>query len=165
MSAGWAYFWPLLAAGIVLGMIVGLYGFRRRKRWGPLAAGATAAIVAAWLWHAPLGAADAFRTKVERDARVTLDNYEMTQVDARLQRDPLTRTLSLKGQADDFQRGELVRVMSSLEGVRKASWAQRERTLPLILEGLLTALLGYLVGLLVAYLVELRRRYNAQWKW
>jgi hypothetical protein len=27
------------------------------------------------------------------------------------------------------------------------------------------AVLGFLFGLLVAYLVELRRRYNAQWNW
>jgi hypothetical protein len=36
---------------------------------------------------------------------------------------------------------------------------------PLIAEGGLIALLGFLVGLLLAYLVELRRRYNAQWSW
>jgi hypothetical protein len=35
----------------------------------------------------------------------------------------------------------------------------------LIVEGMAVALLGFLFGLLVAYLVELRRRYNSQWNW
>ena len=36
---------------------------------------------------------------------------------------------------------------------------------PLIVEAAAVALLGFLFGLLLAYLVELRRRYNAQWTW
>ena len=36
---------------------------------------------------------------------------------------------------------------------------------PLIAEGTGASLLGFLIGLLLAYLVELRRRYNAQWNW
>jgi ABC-type lipoprotein release transport system permease subunit len=35
----------------------------------------------------------------------------------------------------------------------------------LLVEGLFAAVLGFLLGLLLAYLVELRRRYNAQWNW
>jgi hypothetical protein len=27
------------------------------------------------------------------------------------------------------------------------------------------SVLGFVVGLILAYVVELRRRYNAQWKW
>jgi hypothetical protein len=30
---------------------------------------------------------------------------------------------------------------------------------------MIASLLGFLLGLLLAYLVELRRRYNAQWNW
>ena len=47
----------------------------------------------------------------------------MTQVTARLQRDPLTRRLILSGPADDFQRGELVRRMEALPGIGEATWA------------------------------------------
>jgi hypothetical protein len=36
---------------------------------------------------------------------------------------------------------------------------------PLIAEGAAVAVLGFLLGLLLAYLVELRRRYNAQYNW
>jgi hypothetical protein len=35
----------------------------------------------------------------------------------------------------------------------------------LILEGTAVAIVGFLLGLVLAYLVELRRRYNAQWNW
>jgi hypothetical protein len=86
-------------------------------------------------------------------------------VQARLHRAPLTRQLLLSGQVDDFQRSELTRLMSDVPGVGRASWSPSERGLPLLAEGALSALASFLFGLLLAYLVELRRRHNAQWKW
>jgi hypothetical protein len=71
----------------------------------------------------------------------------------------------LAGTADDFQRSELVRIMGAVPGVSSASWSAERGGLPLIAEGTIASLAGFLVGLLLAYLVELRRRYNAQWKW
>jgi hypothetical protein len=165
MSVWWQYFWPIVAAGVVIGVIAGLVAFRRTKQRLPLAAGAAAAIAAAALWHGPLDAADKLANTIERDVEATLTYYEMTAVDVRLQRDPLTRTLALKGPADDFQRGELVRVLNTLPGVSDATWSSSARGLPLLVEGALAALAGYLAGLVLAYLVELRRRHNAQWKW
>ena len=44
-------------------------------------------------------------------------------------------------------------------------WSSDGGGLPLILEGLAVTVLGFLLGLLLAYLVELRRRYNEQWNW
>jgi membrane associated rhomboid family serine protease len=35
----------------------------------------------------------------------------------------------------------------------------------LIAEGLAAAIVGFLIGAVLAYVVELRRRYNAQWTW
>jgi hypothetical protein len=55
--------------------------------------------------------------------------------------------------------------MSTLPGVTRATWSSNRRGLPLILEGVLTASAGLFLGLLLAYGIELRRRYNAQWKW
>ena len=98
MNALWSYFWPLLAAGLVIGAIAGSFGFRRRGRSAKaLAAGIAASIAAAALWHGPLGAADRFTARVERGARQALDYYEMTKVTAHLHRAPLTRTLILRG--------------------------------------------------------------------
>ena len=88
----------------------------------------------------------------------------MTKVTGHLHRGPLSRRLDLSGPADDFQRSELVRLMSQLPGVSSAQWSHRAGV-PLIVEGLGVSLLGFLIGLVLAYLVELRRRYNAQWNW
>jgi hypothetical protein len=181
----WSYLWPAFAAGLVVGIIAGAIGFRtprevlkdriaatplvlrqwRRKRLVALAAGAAISILAAALWHGPIGGADRFATKVERNAREALDYYEMTKVHAALHEGPLTRHLILSGPADDFQHGELVRLLSQLPGVSQAQWGTSPAGPPLMLEGVLVAVAGFLLGLLLAYLVELRRRYNAQWNW
>ena len=185
MNALWSFFWPVFGAGLVIGVIVGLVAFRqprrnaknrivgdpqivrdwRRKRKLWFTGGAAAAIAAAVLWCGPLGAADGFSAKVERNARQALDYYEMTRVTAHLHRGPLSRDLTLVGAADDFQRSELVRLFNQLPGVRSVSWTEGRGGVPLVAESALLAIVGFLLGLVLAYLVELRRRYNAQWNW
>jgi hypothetical protein len=166
MNVLWSYFWPAFAAGLLIGGVAGSIAFRRKaKRNLALAAGLFASLALAALWHGPLAAADRFSAQVERTARKTLDYYEMTQVTARLHHGPLTRRLILSGPADDFQSSELVRNMSALPGVSRAQWSAANAGPPLILEGMGGAVLGFLFGLLLAYLVERRRRYNAQWTW
>lgn len=165
MTPLWSYFWPIFAAGLVVGAIAGSIAFRRKERAIPLGAGAVAALVLAALWHGPMGAADRFAFEVQRDARVTLDRYEMVNVRARLGHAPLTRRIQLSGVADDFQRGELVRIIGDLPGVSSATWSKASGGLPLIVEGAAVSAVGYSVALVLAYLVLLRRRYNAQWKW
>jgi hypothetical protein len=93
-----------------------------------------------------------------------LVNNEIPQVSGHLHRGPLTRRVLLSGPADDFQRGEVVKLMHVVPGVESASWSGGTGV-PLIVEGGGSAVLGFLLGLLVAYLMELRRRYNAQWNW
>lgn len=184
-----SYFWPILVGGIVIGIIAGAIGFRRalspvkdklappppvppeyyRKRLVSLVAGVAVAIAAACVWSGPLGGADRFVAHVERNAREALDYYEMPKVTAHLHRAPLTRRLILAKPADltltDFQVSELQRLFSQVPGVSSAQWASSPAGLPLLLEGAAAAVAGYLFGLLLAYLVELRRRYNAQWNW
>lgn len=169
MSPPFEYFWPSFAVGAVAGAIVATIVFRARfvrvARWAWLGGGILAALAASVLWSGPLGAGDRFIARVEADARLTLDNYEMTQVSARLGRSPLTRTLMLSGPADDLQRSELVRILGTLPGVSEARWTPGRRALPLVAEGGLAVLAGFLLGLFLAYLLELHRRYNAQWNW
>ena len=98
-------------------------------------------------------------------ARKALDYYEMTQISGRLGRAPLTRQLILEGPADDFQRSELVRLMSQLPGVSNATWQGGNGAWPIILEGAVVALAGLLLGALLAFLFERHRRYPAQWSW
>jgi ABC-type Fe3+ transport system permease subunit len=184
VNSFWSYFWPLIAAGLVIGAIAGTIGFRmpraqakakmegeavaddrKRRRWLSLAIGVLACVGAAALWYGPMGAAKLLAFRVERDARITLNNYEIPEVSAHLHRNPLSRRLILSGPANDFQRGELVRIMPHIPGIREARWSNAGGGVPLIVESIGAAILGYLFGLLLAYLVELRRRYNAQWNW
>jgi uncharacterized membrane-anchored protein YhcB (DUF1043 family) len=184
MSTFWNFFWPLFSTGLVIGVIAGTVAFRLpikqlkdahagvadtpriewRKRAIALAVGTMLSLAPAGLWSGPLGAADRLATQVEHDARFTLDNYEMTQITGHLHRAPLSRTLILSGPADDFQRSELVRILSIIPGVSRVRWSNRGGV-PLIAEAAGAAILGFLLGLLIAYVAELRRRYNSQWSW
>lgn len=166
MNPLWTYFWPILCAGLLCGGLGGLFGFRRQRR-RPLIIAGLVALAATAAWHGPLGAADRFTAIIERQSREALDHYEMYKVRAHLHRAPLTRQLVLTGPADldDFQRSELARLLGQLPGVGGVSWSDRAGGLPLVAEGELAAILGFLGGLLIAYLIELRRRYNAQWTW
>jgi hypothetical protein len=92
------------------------------NRFAILGLGIAATLGETALWHGPLGHADKFAALVETNARAQLDHDEMTQVQARLERGPLTRRLILSGPADDFQRGEIVRRMLLLPGVGEAVW-------------------------------------------
>ena len=167
MNPLWDYFWPSLTAGMVVGIVAGAYGFRRRRSRRNIAPalGIIASIALAGLWHGPMGAADRFSAAVEREAQNALVYYEITQVSAHLHHGPLTRRVMLSGPADDFQREELARHMGEVPGIASATWSNGGGGVPLIVEGAAVAVLGFLLGLLVAYLVELRRRYNAQWNW
>lgn len=91
-------------------------------RNGLLLVGAVATLAVAELYHGPMGASDRLEQRIEAAARRELDRNEMTQVQADLKSRPLSRTLILSGPADDFQRGELVRVMGALPGVDRVEW-------------------------------------------
>jgi hypothetical protein len=165
VNAFWSYFWPPFCAGLVVGIIAGAIAFRSRRRRGvALATGVLAAVGLAALWHGPMGGADALSAAVEQSVRVSLVYHQIPEVSGHLHRGPLTRRILLSGPADDFQRSELVRIIGDLPGVESTSWSPGTGV-PLIVEGAIAAVLGFLFGLLVAYLRELRRRYNANWNW
>jgi len=85
-----------------------------------LGVAATLAVTA--IYHGPMGKGDEFAARVERAARAELDRQEMYQVDAKLERGPLRRTLILSGPADDFQREELPNIMAKVPGVEAVRW-------------------------------------------
>jgi len=165
VNAFWSYFWPPFCAGLVVAIIAGAIAFRSKKRrLVALVLGVLAAVGLAALWHGPLGGADEFTATVEQSVRASLVYNEIPEVSGHLHRGPLTRRVLLSGPADDFQRSELDRIIGDLSGVESTS-RSGGTGVPLILEGAIAALLGFLLGLLVAYLRELRRRYNANWNW
>jgi hypothetical protein len=87
-----------------------------------IALGVVAVLAETALWHGPLGAGDRLAGKIEGTARATLEHYEMPLVTAKLERSPLRRRLLLSGPADDFQHGELVRMMDEIPGVSGVRW-------------------------------------------
>jgi hypothetical protein len=138
----WQYFWPIFAAGTVIGAFTGHLAYRqlrishhgrpaeaaltsewRRTRKNYFGVGAAAALVAAIVWSGPLGGGDRLASRIETVARATLDHLEMTRVEARLERRPLRRQLVLSGRADDFQRGQLVQILNDIHGVAGVRWA------------------------------------------
>ena len=130
MNPLWDYFWPIFAAGVVIGAVAGRLAFRkvRAGRRNRLAAGAAVALVAALLWHGPLGAGERLAATVERIARAELRYQEMAGVRAALERRPLLgRRLVLTGPADDFQQAELVRMLDEIPGVGGVRWASAPR--------------------------------------
>lgn len=179
MNLFWDVYWPLLTAAVILGVVAGSVGFRATqarqpksralRRWAALmiVSGALVVLALGAIWHGPAGAGDRLAGTVDRTSRKVLDDWEMTQVQGHIERGPIKRTLVLSGPADDFQRSELVRIMNDVPGVATVRWAdiQPPFALPLFAEAELAALICFGLGLLLAYLLELRRRYRAQWSW
>ena len=168
MNLLWDLYWPVVVAAAVAGVIAGAFGFRRKKKGRPaLVAGLLVVITIAWVWHGPAGAGARFTEAAEQQTRQVLVDFEMAPVRAAVERNPLSRTLVLDGPADDFQRSELVRILNDVRGIGSVHWVNKPAPfmLPLLLEVELAALLSFGLGLLMAYLLELRRRSNAQWSW
>ncbi len=92
------------------------------RRTPTLVLGIFAVIGLTWIWHGPLGAGERLAGEIEAAARAQLDRDEMMQVQARVERRPLSRRLVLSGAADDFQRQEIRRRMRLLPGVGDAAW-------------------------------------------
>lgn len=185
MNAFWSYFWPAIGLGMLCGVLAGIPAFRaprvrvkaakaeidaalaawRQRRIRSIVVGIAGAVVLAALWHGPLGAADRLSSAIEQNARQILaDNDAPSGMTARIHHDPLTRQLILSGPGDAFQRTEAARLLEQTPGASDASWT-RSAGIPLIVQGIIAAVLGFLFGLMLAYLVELRRRHNSQWTW
>ena len=125
-------------------------------------------LAAVALWHGPAGAGARLAGLIETSARAELVRVELPAVRAVLDRSPaLTRTLLLSGPADDFQREELPRYMAAVPGVAEARWqgAGGGYPLPVVAEAAIGAIIAFLLGLLLAWLVEVRRRARADWRW
>ena len=91
-------------------------------RFRILMLGIAASLAFTALWHGPLGAGDRLAARAEVIARRTLDYYELPMIQARMERQPMSRRIVLSGPADNFQRGELVRIMDQIPGILEATW-------------------------------------------
>ncbi|MEO6434055.1 MAG: hypothetical protein ABIO29_08795 [Sphingomicrobium sp.] len=163
------YLWPSLIIGALVGVVAGLILWRRSlvgmQRNLAFGTAGLAAIAGFLLWSGPFGAADRFINAVETPIRQMLVHYEMSQVRAELRHAPLRRQIFYRGPADEVQRTELVRMAEESPGIASATWSPKVRAIPIVVEGAAVALLGLLLGLLIAYLLDVRRRNNAEWRW
>ncbi|HEX8062090.1 MAG TPA: hypothetical protein VF535_02640 [Allosphingosinicella sp.] len=126
------------------------------------------ALVAGWTWHAPLGQGERLIDRLQREAEQAVEKSELPGITVRLSRDPLARSATLSGRANDLQReglgsqkgvSDYVRDVDGLADVR---WADEPRSgrriMPLLLETLGVAALAYFIGLGLGWLLWGRRR-------
>ncbi|HYD36831.1 MAG TPA: hypothetical protein VEA60_04410 [Allosphingosinicella sp.] len=126
------------------------------------------ALAAAWTSHGPLGRGEALVDRIERDARTAVARAELPGISVRLGRDPLTRTATLSGPANDLQREGLGSQkgvsdhVRDVEGIAAVRWADEpkpaRRTMPLLGETLILAALAYCLGLGLGWLLWGRPR-------
>ena len=126
--------------------------------------GVAATLAAGALWHGPLGAGARLAAEIEARSNQLMVDWDVPQIKAKVANRPLSRHVLLTGPADDFQRREIKRLGAMLPGGAKYSFVDERASnpLPLVVEAELLALLGFALGLIIAYLGELRRR-SHQW--
>ena len=123
--------------------------------------GLAAVFAMGWLSHGPLGQGEALVAGLEAQARTAVASTELPGIDVRLARDPLSRSATLSGPANDFQRRGmgsergLTGLVADIDGIGSVDWADepaRGRGLPLLAETLFLLTLAYLAGLALAWL-------------
>lgn len=124
--------------------------------------GLIAVLIMGWLYHGPMGHGAALVGALEGQAQAAVAKTEIPGVAVALGHDPLSRTATLTGQADPFQRegqGELKglnQIVGEIEGIAGVQWASpptsQATSVPLLAETLALILLAYLAGLAIAWL-------------
>lgn len=118
--------------------------------------GLGAVLFMGWVYHGPLGNGAAFIDGVEGAAERAVAETGLPGIEVRLGRDPVSRTATLSGPADQFQRegqGELKGlndIVGEIEGVSDVQWADEgdiASGTPLILEAIMAMVAAYLIGL------------------
>ncbi len=90
--------------------------------------GFTAALLTGWLSHGPLGQGEAFVDGLQAQADAVIRDAGLAGVTATFPRDPLSRSATLSGPANDFQRegqGTLPGLndrISAIPGVSGIAW-------------------------------------------
>lgn len=129
--------------------------------------GLIAVALMTWVSHGPLGNGERLIDDLERRARATVAETQLPGIDVRLGRDPLSRVATLSGTADSFQRegqGSLKGIndrVAQVPGISGITWTDEpseERMIPLLAESLALTILGYLVGLAIAWVFWGRKR-------
>ena len=89
--------------------------------------GLSSALLAGWISHGPLGRGEAFIDALQSSAAAEIEQAELTGVQVRFSRDPLSREAILSGPANDFQKegqglfpgiNDRVRAVPGVSGIR-----------------------------------------------
>lgn len=129
--------------------------------------GLIAVLLLGWLYHGPLGHGEQLVSRLEAEAKAVVARAEVPGVSVSLPRDPLARTATLSGPANDLQReglgsqkglNDLVGEVEGVAGVRWSDAPGGARAMPLLAETLLTLVLAYLIGLALAWLLFGRKK-------
>lgn len=152
----------------------------RMSRWLKLLIGLALTLLVAWLSYGPLGRGAAYADLLQSRADFVVRNSELPNVQARISRAPLARTVSLCGPTNDFQRNGLNDYpgldgrMHQIGGISGVVWdpaapAPKAMTppcrpggpgdaggLPLIVELLGLAVIAWLIGLGIGWAIRRR---------
>lgn len=128
--------------------------------------GLAAALLMGWLWHGPAGQGAALIDGLEAKARESVARSQLPGVNVSLGRDPLSRTATMSGSANDLQREGLgsqwgvLDYVRETEGIGAVRWDDEPAgtALPLLAETLLLVALAYLIGCGLGFLFFGRRR-------
>jgi hypothetical protein len=137
--------------------------------WHKSLIGLAAALLGGWVVHGPLGQGDAFLDQLQSRADAVLREANVPGVRVRFSRAPLSRQAVLSGPANAFQReGQglfpgLNDRISAVPGVSGLRWddagsVASTRSMPLLAEIELLAVLAYLVGVGLGRLLFRPRR-------
>ena len=170
MNLLWDYYWPAIVAAVIIGVMTGRIAFQRfagQRRILAFVAGAIAAIALTALWHGPVGAGDRLANSLQTNVRQLLVAFEVPQFQSQVERNPIRRTILLSGPADNFQRAAATPGVSLRMRTVSARWTGSSggSSLPVLAEVTLASLVAFGLGLLLSYLLELRRRSRAEWRW
>jgi hypothetical protein len=126
------------------------------------------ALVAAWIWHGPLGNGQRLVDRLEGEVRQEIAKSELPGIRVGFSRNPLDRVARLSGPANDLQREGLGSQKGlsdyarDVAGVSDVRWADEpeppRRIMPLLLETMALAAIAYLIGLGLGWLLWGRRR-------
>lgn len=91
--------------------------------------GLAATVASAWIFHGPAGNGQRLIDGLNAQVQPLVAKQELPTVSASFGRDPLTRDLRLRGEANGFQRGRFVEILqeAQIPGVRSVGWDPASR--------------------------------------
>jgi hypothetical protein len=146
-----------------------MIGRMHLKPWLKILIGLAAALLTGWIHHGPLGQGRALIDGLQMRADAAVAEAGVAGVGVRLSRDPLSRSATLSGTANDLQREGLGSqqgisdYVRNIEGIKTVAWEDQApggaapAGLPLLAETLLLVALAFFAGLAAAALIFNRK--------